>query len=91
MMKRIARGRLLLFNASTQQSFDRLTERSDVIFLMPSGHSYAQPRGAFCHGWIPNCWNEESFISERSGQIQRCLLVADNPRKDGAAGDHITW
>jgi hypothetical protein len=45
---------------------DRLTERSDLIFLMRRGHGNAQSRGALGHGGIANCWNEKSFTFQRT-------------------------
>src|SRR5713101_887463 len=54
---------------------------------MRRGHSDAQSRGALRYGWRPNRWNEEPFALEGRCQIERCLLVANDPGKNRARGD----
>ncbi len=67
------------------QSFDRFTERSDLVFFVCRRHCNAQARGAFRHGWITNRWNEKSFCLQRQRQIERRLLVAHDPWENRAA------
>src|SRR5207247_10480188 len=68
------------------ESFDYLADRSDSIFIVRRSYRNAQSRGAFRNRWTTNCWNEESFTLERRRQIERCLLVTDDPSKNRASG-----
>lgn len=67
------------------QLANRFAERADLRFFVCGAHGNAQPRGAFGHGWIADCWDEKSFVLQRSRKVERRFLVADDPRENCAA------
>ncbi len=56
-----------------------------MILVVCRAHGYAQPRGAFGHSGIADCWNEKSFGLQRACKMKCRFLAAHYPRENRAA------
>src|SRR5262245_3851964 len=53
---------------------------------MRGAHRYAKTCRPFCDRWVTNGRNEETFLLERIGQVERSVFMTDYPRDDRGAG-----